>query len=142
MAKMTPKRGKGKVPKTPDTPPPESNGNGMSESNGPAVVVVEPSAEEARELRESKEATQARPEQPRPERPQPEAREPREPRRPAEDPAQGNRPEPRKNDGGQPANRAGEPKGGPEDKDRIANSLNIAKLQAMSMAELNQMAPI
>src|SRR6185369_16993402 len=44
-------------------------------------------------------------------------------------------------DDGEPRGRRrqdGEPSG--SDKDRIANSLNIAKLQAMSMGELNQMA--
>ena len=137
MAKMTPKRGKAKGPKTPDTPQPESNGNGLSEADGPAVAVVEAPAEVAREPRESREPKEAR--EPREEpRPEPEAREQREPRRPAE-PGEGNRPEPRRNDGGRPGNR-GDAKGGPEDKDRIANTLNIAKLQAMSMTELNQMA--
>jgi transcription termination factor Rho len=142
MAKPTQKRGKGKGPKPQDGAQPDSNGvgNGLAESSDAAVAVAEPPAEEPREAKDAGEPhPQPQPREPREQREQREPREPREPRRPAGEASDAPKPEQKRNEGGRPGPRA-EPKGGADDKDHIANSLNIAKLQAMSMAELNQMA--
>jgi transcription termination factor Rho len=134
MAKTSVKRVKPKTPRSRNEPAPDSNGN-RAEIAAPPMESEEPrrtekmfpdAAEEAAareqpqnqssEFQERPEATQnPRDRQPRADRQQDE----RQPRRPAA-------PQPPQTD---------------KERDRIApTSLNIAKLQAMSMADLNQMA--
>src|SRR5258706_2549122 len=111
------KKGKTKVAKA--SPAEQANGNGTDSNLATATAVVEPPIEELRG--------------------QPAAEEPSEPekeekRLPVDKAEKGDKAE-KTRPGEQPTQA---PVG---DKDRIATSINIAKLQSMQMSELNQMAP-